>query len=410
MVSHNLRVSGQRIFGTDRVLLASDANQSVELRFDFDCEWMSFKNKAAIFGRVGGESLIFDIIDSAVTVPWEILTKAEPFFLSVMGYDDERLLTTQKSVIPVADSFIPQHLKQYDPSKSIFDRFIDEAEQKYLSRINALEAQVLSKQNQLDAKESELQAANSEIATLTEKNESQLNEIFTLKDECFALYKKSLTVDEWNEFWQGVNKLDGMFASPSFLRETGVKVPPLDTVNVTNASNVLGNDNYGCSVESFSMKCGKVTTLESFAANNTSLRSVTLEEVSTKLKNISKSFYNCSSLVEINGVIDMTNVLLATDAFTGCTSLQNVTFKENTIRASLDFSSCENLTYETLISILNGISDKSAGKTLKLNENSRIPLITEGFTYQSNGVVYEGKEAYYRAVLDKNWVFEGWTL
>lgn len=410
MVSHNLRVSGQRVFGAERVLLASDANQSVEFRFDFDCEWMSFKNKAAIFGRVDCEPLIMDIIDSAVTVPWEILTKAEPFFLSVMGYDDARLLTTQKSVIPVADSFIPQQLKQYDPSKSIFDRFIDETEQKYLNRINSLEAQVLSKQNQLDAKESELQTANSEIETLTEKNASQLNEIITLKDECLALYEKSLTVDAWDKYWQGVNNLNGMFASASFLRESGAEVPPLDTVNVTNASNVLGNDTYGCSVESFSMKCGKVTTLEGFAANNTNLKSVTLNEVGTKLKNISKSFYNCSSLIEINGVIDMTNVLVTTDAFTGCTNLQRVTFKEKTIRASLDFSSCANLTYETLVSIVNGIADNSAGRTLKLNENSKIPLTVGGFTYESNGVVYQGKEAYYRAVTEKNWAFEGWTI
>lgn len=97
------------------------------------------------------------------------------------------------------------------------------------------------------------------------------------------------------------------------------------------------------------------------------------------------AFQNCVSLVTIpliedNGVTDYTN------AFTGCTALENITFA-GTISVNLSMESCGKLTRASIESIISCLSDTTEGKTLTLNRTA----VDNGFGYYENGQLeFEG--------------------
>ena len=155
MITHTLKVTGQRIFGAEKISLATDANNTIKFRFDFDKEWRKFSEKAAVFGRVNQEPMVIDFENNSVNVPWEMLTQPEPFFLSVMAYDDKSLLSTQKTVVAVGDSFIPDSVLPSTPTGTAFDRVRAESA-----------AEIESLKEQLEAANAEIAEQDGHIKTL----------------------------------------------------------------------------------------------------------------------------------------------------------------------------------------------------------------------------------------------------
>ena len=73
-----------------------------------------------------------------------------------------------------------------------------------------------------------------------------------------------------------------------------------------------------------------------------------------------------SKLVSVFGEIDMTNCTSTTGAFNTTTALEEIRFKEGTIGISIQLNNCNNLTAESLHSILMGLSPTVTGQTLTL--------------------------------------------
>ena len=77
---------------------------------------------------------------------------------------------------------------------------------------------------------------------------------------------------------------------------------------------------------------------------------------------------------------------------------------------NIDFGVCENLTLESLLSILNSLSPNAVKKTLTLSSFSKMVLRNSDFSYNDGEKTYYGDAAYYWAVIDKGWSFSGWTV
>ena len=122
------------------------------------------------------------------------------------------------------------------------------------------------------------------------------------------------------------------------------------------------------------------------------------------------AFYNCTKLKNIDAEFDMTNTIYVFYAFTGCKSLEEIRIKENTLKVNIDFGVCENLTLESLLSILNSLSPNAVKKTLTLSSFSKMVLRNSDFSYTDGEKTYYGDAAYYWAVIDKGWSFSGWTV
>ncbi len=421
MIKHCLNVSGQKIYGTNKVLLASDANGTVGFKFNFDSEWKKLENKAAVFQRPGEDMLTLEIEDSFVFIPWEILSKAEPFFLSVIAYSGQKLLTTQKCVMAVADSALPLGMKPSSPTEDIFSKFKKETEEKvraeYDSRLKELEKDLAKSNEELGVYKEANETLKAQNETLKSEKENLSNEYKSVKRELtlckaanYILQERAKQADAWDEFWENSKSISGMFNLTTDMRDLGKVIPLLNTVNATDASSMIGNQTRGgCNVEQISMMCDKVTTIAYFSANNLVVSNIALLNLSDSLKYMQNAFYKCSKLKSIDAEFDLTNVINVTNAFYGCTALENVRFKENTTKMSISFASCENLSVDSLISILDSLVPNLAQRTLTLSSFSKMVLRDSDFSYNDGEKTYYGDVAYYWAVIDKGWSFSGWT-
>ena len=96
-----------------------------------------------------------------------------------------------------------------------------------------------------------------------------------------------------------------------------------------------------------------------------------------------RTFYACSALKEIDGILDFTAVG-ATDngvfqMFISCKALEEVRFAYETLQASLSIANSPNLSLDSLASITNGLADLtgSTSKTLTLHATAKAKLTSE---------------------------------
>lgn len=93
-------------------------------------------------------------------------------------------------------------------------------------------------------------------------------------------------------------------------------------------------------------------------------------------------FQSCTSLKNINGIIfDFTNCTKSSDMnnmFGGCSSLEEVRFKENTLSVGgLNLSACKLLSHDSLLSIINSCAQVEATQTLTLGSDNLAKLSEE---------------------------------
>lgn len=422
MIKHCLNVSGQKIYGTNKVLLASDANQTVGFKFNFDSEWKKLETKAAVFQRPGEEMLAVEVTDSFVLIPWEILAKAEPFFLSVIAYSGQKLLTTQKCVMAVSDSALPQSMKPGDPTEDIFSKLKRQTEEavraEYAAKLTELESELAKANEQFNYYKDNNATLKEQVKILEGKVESVSQENTKLKND-LAVYKVANTVlqerakyaDEWDAFWEDSVTVSGMFNLTSGTRILGKEIPYLNTANVVDASRMIGNEkDAGCNVRKISMRCDKAVTIAYFAANNRVVTDITLHNLSNSLVYMPNAFSKCVKLKNINGEFDLTNIQNFTYPFEGCVSLEKLRIKKGTAKVNVHLGSCESLNLESLLSVLDSLSTEASGKMLVLSSLSKVILKGSDFSYNDGENTYYGEEAYYWAVIDKGWSFSGWSV
>lgn len=78
------------------------------------------------------------------------------------------------------------------------------------------------------------------------------------------------------------------------------------------------------------------------------------------------------NLVSVLGEIDMSNCTVTTLAFSGATSLENISFKQGTIKIAISFVSSSLLSDTSIQSIIDGLADLTGSASQKVEFHSSI--------------------------------------
>lgn len=422
MITYDLMLEKQRLVGADRFSLAANANETLCLRFHFDRNWRCFDSKAAVFRNLKQQYYIIEVVANRVSIPWEVLTEEGEFELAVIGFDGTKVITSDKVNIIVKESLLPEEYKTFSPSEVIFDRFREECfNQAYLEfrdEIAQLKSDHAKEKLQLgeeivaanERTQEAIRMKNEEIAVLNTAHDKTVKEFSDrISDLESTLDEVQPKADYWDmvdyavstmklpnqALWAGGTQpyslpmLDTSsitaFSTNSFstnLREVGI-----DVTSVTSFASVFSSKN---GIERITLKnTHNVTTFASAFEICKSVREITLgyldscislarfaneaallEKVkfrkTVRVQDYSRAFCNCQVLKEIDGEFNMETATDVANMFTGCSSLETVTFKEDTIRKSLSFSSCINLSKDSMLNIIGGLSDEVTG-TLSLS-------------------------------------------
>lgn len=417
MVTYDLMLERQRLFGADKFSIAANSNETVCLRFHFDRHWRRFDSKAAVFRNGKNEYYIIEINQNRVSVPWEVLTQTGEIELSVIGYEAEKVLSSDKAVITVSESLLPEDYKTFSPSEVLFDRFrkecIAQAYLDYEDEITELKKAHSEEKLLLGEK---IEEANARTQTVLNEKNSEIENLELLhQTEVSALRQRiadmDLTLMELGikaEKWDLIDIALGLKTMASYSLLAGGKdvfdLPMLNTSSVT----AFSASNFGPNIRSVGLDLSSAVTFSSVFANHTaieslelintgnissfagmlesckSIRTVTIGSMNscnsiarfaneaTLLSTVSfgsdvqagsyeRAFCNCRVLKTINGCLNLAFASSVSMMFTNCVSLENVSFVENTISRSFSLSDCINLSKESMISAFKGLNTDTPG-------------------------------------------------
>ncbi len=450
MVTYDLTIEKQRIIGADKFSIASNANETVCLRFHFDRSWRRFDSKAAVFKNINGEFYIIEVLQERVKIPWEVLTQDGEFELSLIGYEDTKVLTSDKVSILVTESLLPEDCKALSPTEVLFDRFkrecIAQAYLDYENEIKALKAAHVEEKFHLSEQITAANEEKEEAVRLKDEELERLKKEHTLKLQSMDLQLSKISSDlkisqEKAKKWEMVDYAIGLKTRSVALWSGGdseYSLPMMNTSNITTFS----ASNFSNNIKSIGIDLNAATTFSSvfiahptltdIALRNTQnitvfestfegckrLRSISLGDVSactklnrfvfeaTSLEKISfegvwnmldsvQAFYGCLALKTIEGTISFKNANYITAMFGNCSNLENVSFMEDSIELNIDFSSCVKLSKESMLSIANGLSSVKGGN-----------LILSDYAFQNN-FAYGTERAEFKNLVED---IKGWTL
>lgn len=411
MITYELSLERQNLLGADKFSIAAESNETISFRFHFDKSWRNFDTKAAVFKSSDGHYYVLDITGNCVTVPWEVLRSTYGFELAVVAYEDEVVLTSKKVEIAVASSLLPETCRQLSPTETLFGRLMNEARiaafaeyEDEIERLNNVhEDELLELGEEIEAERQSKAAAiaqkNSEIAELNSQASARENnlqaQIAALQAELAIKNPKAENWDmvntalsqktsNYNPLWGGgsspfdlpmlntssmtVFNGDGFSA---YIRKAGFDLTSataisgafknksnLEEISFVNSGNITGlRDSFNGCTHLKEITFGDLSSLSNM--EYTFLNCVCLEKVTLgtfrSLSAVTQTFNGCRSLKEINAVFDTTLCRNFSATFAGCSSLETIRFAESTIRASVDFAACVNLSKESIYSIANGV-------------------------------------------------------
>ena len=105
--------------------------------------------------------------------------------------------------------------------------------------------------------------------------------------------------------------------------------------------------------------------------NISTLESIDLREFNRKFSNIQHMCFGSPLLHTIYGALDLSECTNTGSAFLGCTNLANIEFVPNTIKLSLDFGQCPNLSQDSALSSINGLAVVETAQTLTLPSSAK---------------------------------------
>lgn len=111
---------------------------------------------------------------------------------------------------------------------------------------------------------------------------------------------------------------------------------------------------------------------------------VDLENKTIKISLATDTFRGMVMLKEIKGTLDLTEITNVNNMFEGCSALETVRFKENSIKLSISFAKCPKLSSATVQSIVDGLATVETAQTLTLNSAVAVSD-TQKATIQSKG-------------------------
>lgn len=141
--------------------------------------------------------------------------------------------------------------------------------------------------------------------------------------------------------------------------------------------------------------CLQIPTEEAYNARHllyscSSIRSLTLPE-GIRFTNFESFAGNCTALEEIQGSLDLSGSSNNDNAFLNCYALREVRFVPGSIRKNIDFSKSEQLSTQTVDSILDGLGNLVGMEAQQL---SLPETVKSNLTQQQ-----------YDTLMSKNWTF-----
>lgn len=412
MITYDLMLVKQCLTGADRFSIAANANETVCLRFHFDCNWRRFDSKAAVFRNSDSKYYIIEILENRVKVPWEVLTQTGSFELSVIGFEKQKVITSDKVEILVSENLLPEDYKTFSPSEELFDRFKKECTAQayldYQDEINSLKRAHMEEKMQLGAQINEanertkavIAEKDSEIASLNAKHDA---ESVRLNKTIAGLNSQISKYSQKAQWWDMVDRALSLKTVPSYALWAGgteeFELPMLNTSSIvsfstnnfstyltsvgldlsstTSFSSIFASKN---GIRKLELKnADKVTTFSNLFENCKTIKEVVIDSVegcgtftrfaneaanlqkvnfggTLRASNYERAFSNCVVLKEINGLIDMRSANSVSSMFLNCSSLETVNFIKDSIILSIDFGSCIRLSKESMENVFNALS------------------------------------------------------
>jgi hypothetical protein len=441
MVIFDLTVEKQQIYGAEKIALAADANDTIAFRFHFDRNWRIFDSKAAIFKNSDGEFYIIEIKDSKATVPWEVLTHDRDVELSAIAFEGTNVLTSKCVTLTVSKSLLPEEYKTFSASETLFDRFkkectasalleyedeIKQLKLSYEDTIAKLGVKIVEANQQEKAVEDEkakeiaelknqqaveVKALNTKISDITDEYNAakikadkwdMIDYALKLKTSCtqqlwgsssnkyslpmlntvnMTFFSSSYIDNNLTEIGfdlTSATKFEGVFSCKVNIRRVELK----NTEKVVQFNNAF--ENCGALRELIIGNLTNCSSLYHFAPGAKCLEKVTFGEM-PMVTVYDYMLSNCAALKEIVGEFDMSHAASLSNAFSGCSSLETIRFKPNTIVKSIDLRNSIVLSKESMMSLIYGLNDK-AGASLYISQYAFENLFP---TQKEQGDIYE---------------------
>ena len=142
-----------------------------------------------------------------------------------------------------------------------------------------------------------------------------------------------------------------------------------------NLCAITSAENRNNTVEHLTINCDNPTLMNSmlncgYAVRDLMLKRLTLNINTSNVTSFSNAFNCLVALEEIGGTpLDLSSATTATNTFNYNNALKEVRFVEKTIPISISFTSCANLSADTIQSIIDGLADLTGGtaQTLTLH-------------------------------------------
>lgn len=306
-------------------------------------------------------------------IPYDVTAKAGEWELGLIARDIFRgeLLKTSTTV--------PLVIEQGAPLGDTYIRDWNEIRQELIFAMN----------NNLDTSLSDDADADAILAAIESNPKTQTVAAW---DKLFAESPLDPTIfgrtgNGTNRFWKG-------------------KIPHLNTINLTNASNFFK----GCGgATEVSFDCTNVTDMNStFSfpyAPNSSIQKITLKNLSNKVTNFWQSFSGQGYLTEIDADIDFSSCK-SSDSIYGifrfCYKLKNVRFVPKTLSVDLSLADCSELKKDSVISALRACKQLETAGSAVLEFNTAVysadlmpeieAAVAKGFKVTFGNKIFGGTE------------------
>ncbi len=117
---------------------------------------------------------------------------------------------------------------------------------------------------------------------------------------------------------------------------------------------------------------GNKVSFDSMCRGCKDIEILDLTEFNAKPSTVNLAFYQATNLKEILGEVDLSECTNTTNAFQGCSSLEEIRTKANTIIVSISFTSSYNLSFSSVQSIFDGLSTVETAQTLTLHSSQKV--------------------------------------
>ena len=207
-----------------------------------------------------------------------------------------------------------------------------------------------------------------DLSSFNTSKVTNMSKMFWMCDDLISLDLSSFDTSK-------VTDMNSMFSNCSKLQS--LDVSNFDTSSVTDMNSMFNSCNNLATLDLSSFDTSKVTNMNNMFYYCTSLTSLDVSSFDTsKVTSISYIFNNCKSLTSLdlsNWDINKVTASYATSNAFNCSVLTDFKAPKN-INAAIDFSSCTNLTHDSLMSIINNLTTKTSTTKLTLGATNLAKL------------------------------------